>query len=292
LILHKSSNNIIIYTGTVPNETVPKIFMEVCMDSVIYYFSATGNSLKVAKDIAFKIGNTHLIKICKDYIAKEISSNYKTVGIVFPVYYYGLPIMVKEFIDGLDLNEATYVYAVATCGGSVGTSLSQLKNILYNKSVSLNSAFTVVMPDNYQVMYNPPSLEKQQNLFKLEEEKVDYIVEKVIKRETLPYEEKNSFPSKLLGRLLSKSFKPKDKDKNFWTDAQCNGCGICSKVCPANNINIISNRPKWLHQCEHCLACMHWCPKRSIQYKKGTMKRKRYHHPEIKVSELFNNIIA
>lgn len=263
--------------------------MEDYMDSVIYYFSATGNSLKVAKDIAHKIEDTKLIKICKDNMKKDISENYKKIGIVFPVYYYGLPIMMKEFINGLDINESTYVYAVATCGGSVGTALSQLKNTLLKKSIVLASAFTVVMPDNYQVMYNPPSLEKQQKLFKLEEEKVDYIVKKIMKCETSPLEEKNIFPSKLLGKILSKSFKPQDKDKNFWSDAQCNGCGICTKVCPSNNIKIEENKPKWLHECEHCLACMHWCPKHSIQYKKGTIKRKRYHHPEIKVNELFNN---
>lgn len=259
------------------------------MDSVIYYFSGTGNSLKVAKDIASKLGNTALIKICKDNMMLSEGTVFKKVGIVFPVYYYGLPVMVKEFVENLRLNSDSYVYTVATCGGSVGVAVKRLKHILDTKGILLSSAFTVVMPDNYQVMYSPPSDEKQQKLFVLEEEKVQPIVDIINKLEKSPFEERNSFPSKLLGGMLSRRFNPKDKDKNFWSDEKCNGCGICAKVCPANNIKIEQSRPKWLHECEHCLACMHWCPKHSLQYKKGTIKRDRYHHPDITVNELFNS---
>lgn len=259
------------------------------MDSVIYYFTGTGNSLKVAKDIASRLEDTTLIKICKDTINPTGEIKSKKVGIVFPVYYYGLPVIVKKFVESLVLDSSSYVYTVATCGGSVGASIRQLGNILHNKGVVLSTAFTVVMPDNYQVLYSPPSEERQLRLFKNESEKIQQIADKISRLEKAPFEEKNTLPSRLLGGLLSGSFNPKDKDKNFWSDEKCNGCGICAKVCPANNIKIEQNRPQWLHHCEHCLACMHWCPKHSLQYKKGTIKRERYHHPEIKVSELFNN---
>ena len=258
------------------------------MESVIYYFSGTGNSLKVAKDIAARLENTTLIKICKDNILLSEGTKFKKVGIIFPVYYYGLPVMVKKFVENLILNSNSYVYTVATCGGSVGVSVKQLQNILNNKDMLLSAAFTIVMPDNYQVMYAPPSSEKQQRLFKLQGEKIQQIADIIKNLEKAPFEEKNSFSAKLLGGMLSGNFKPRDKDKNFWSDERCNGCGICARVCPANNVKIKEKRPMWLHECEHCLACMHWCPKHSLQYKKGTVKRERYQHPEIKVSEIFN----
>lgn len=258
------------------------------MNSVIYYFSATGNSLKVAKDIALKLDNTKLIKISKDNMILAEKNEYMRVGIVFPVYYYGLPAMVSEFVQKLKLHNDAYVFAVATCGGSVGAAIKQLKNIFDKKSNQLSSAFTVVMPDNYQVMYSPPPMEKQQRLFKIQGKKTEYIAEIINKGITGVFEEEGSIAAKVLGALLSRNFKPKYKDKNFWTDEKCNGCSTCAKVCPSNNIEMDGNKPKWLHQCEHCLACMHWCPKHSIQYKKGTIKRERYHHPEIRVSELFN----
>jgi ferredoxin/flavodoxin len=258
------------------------------MDSVIYYFSATGNSLKVAKDLASKVGDTKLIKICKDELTENSKNSYRKVGIVFPVYYYGIPVMVKEFLENLAVDKDSYVYTVATCGGSVGYALKQVKAILDKRSIVLSSAFSIVMPDNYQVMYAPPAKEKQQRLFKAEEVEIGYIVENINKAETAIFKEKNSIAAKLLGRMLSNSFKPKEKDKNFWTTDSCNGCGICAKVCPANNISLVQNKPQWLHQCEHCLACMHWCPKKSLQYNKGTINRARYHHPNIKVSEIIS----
>lgn len=58
---------------------------------------------------------------------------------------------------------------------------------------------------------------------------------------------------------------------------------------PANNIVMHDRKPKWEHQCESCLACMQWCPQKSIQYKKATVKRGRYHNPQINVSELIPN---
>ena len=260
------------------------------MESVIYYFSATGNSFKVARDLAYKLGDTKLLKICKGNISAAPPKGCNKVGIVFPVYYYGLPVMVKEFLKDLKLDENAYIYTVATCGGSVGSSIKQLKGILEKNSLKLSSAFSVVMPDNYQVMYSPPSKEKQQRLFRLEEERIEYIADKIIKGEEGIFEEQNSIAARLLGGVLSKSFKPQEKDRNFWTLDSCNGCGLCAKVCPSNNISIIQNKPQWLHKCEHCLACMHWCPKKALQYKKGTIKRERYHHPDVNIRELFSTI--
>ena len=77
-------------------------------------------------------------------------------------------------------------------------------------------------------------------------------------------------------------------DKQFWVTDRCNSCGICVKVCPVNNINLIEGKPVWQHKCEHCLGCLQWCPKEAIQFGKSTAKRKRYHHPDIKVQDFMN----
>jgi Flavodoxins len=100
------------------------------MDSVIYCFSSTGNSLKVAKDLAYNMDNTKLIKICRDSMNESDCRTYKRVGIIFPVYYYGMPVIVREFVENMEFSANSYVYAVATCGGSVGAAIRKLKNIL------------------------------------------------------------------------------------------------------------------------------------------------------------------
>ena len=76
------------------------------------------------------------------------------------------------------------------------------------------------------------------------------------------------------------------KDKNYTISSACTGCGICKEVCPVKNIEMTGNKPKFNHKCEQCLACMHYCPQRAINYKNATQNRGRYNHPDISYKEL------
>ncbi|MDP4095123.1 MAG: EFR1 family ferrodoxin, partial [Bacillota bacterium] len=83
------------------------------MKTNIFYFSGTGNSLKVSRDIAEQLGNTSIIPI-DTLFNKEVDLNCDCIGIVFPVYMWGVPRIVKEFIK--KINTEKYVFAVATYG--------------------------------------------------------------------------------------------------------------------------------------------------------------------------------
>jgi len=48
--------------------------------------------------------------------------------------------------------------------------------------------------------------------------------------------------------------------------------------------------PTWHGHCEHCLGCLQWCPKEAIQFRKVTLKYKRYHHPAIKADDMILKI--
>ncbi len=259
---------------------------EEIMNTVIYYFTGSGNSLKVARDLAEKMSHTKLVRITSKNMILAENNQYDHVGIVFPVYYYGLPVLVRRFVQKLKLDPEAYVYTAATCGGSVGAALKQMKALVENKGATLSAAFSVVMPDNYQVMYSPPPREKQQRLFVQEEKQADEMAVVIASGEKNVWDEKGTVAAKLMGNILSRTFQPEEKDKHFWADEKCNGCGICARVCPNENIMMVNQKPQWLHKCEHCLACMHWCPQQALQYKKGTVKRERYHHPDVQVTDL------
>ncbi|MGZ7136213.1 MAG: hypothetical protein ACXVHY_10080, partial [Methanobacterium sp.] len=65
----------------------------------IYYFSGTGNSLIVARDIAEKM-NGNLISIPSVMDKQSLTTDADVIGIVFPVYYVGLaniPLIVQQF---------------------------------------------------------------------------------------------------------------------------------------------------------------------------------------------------
>ena len=82
-------------------------------------------------------------------------------------------------------------------------------------------------------------------------------------------------------------------DTDFWVQENCTGCGICAKICPAENIKMENNKPVWQHQCQYCLACIHWCPKESIEFKEDSLAKERYHNPDIQCFEVMpsNNMI-
>ena len=257
------------------------------MSTTIYFFSGTGNSLKVAKDLNNQLEDSKLVQISKDNLSITNDTSSDKIGFVYPVYFNGIPVMVKKFIEKLQINKDTYIFAVATFGASSGISFNQIDDLLSKKGASLSASFKVIMPGNYQVMYSPMPEEKQIKRFKGENEQIPKIVASIKRNEIDKSNNVGGIKKAVFGSLYSTLFKPNDKDKNFWTTEKCNGCGACAKVCPANNIDIIDGKPQWKHECEQCVACMQWCPQKSIQYKKKTLKRGRYNHPEIKINELF-----
>jgi len=71
----------------------------------------------------------------------------------------------------------------------------------------------------------------------------------------------------------------------------CSGCGICSRICLSNRIEMKNNKPIWNKKikCIFCFACIHYCPNHAIQIKNSkTIVRGRYHHPEISIEEIIN----
>lgn len=97
------------------------------MNTTIYYFSGTGNSLKVAKDLSEQLEDSKIVQICKNNMSILKDTQSEKIGFVFPVYFSGIPVMLKSFMENLQVGKHNYVFAIATCGGSVGTSFNQIK---------------------------------------------------------------------------------------------------------------------------------------------------------------------
>jgi Fe-S-cluster-containing hydrogenase component 2 len=57
-------------------------------------------------------------------------------------------------------------------------------------------------------------------------------------------------------------------------------------VCPVDNIRLEGGLPRWQGHCEQCLACIHHCPQRAIQYGHWTADKERYRHPHVSIEEI------
>jgi len=58
-------------------------------------------------------------------------------------------------------------------------------------------------------------------------------------------------------------------------DAKCNKCGLCVKMCPEKNIAIKKGKVCFSHNCDMCMRCSFYCPKKAIQI--GFLKGWRIH---------------
>jgi ferredoxin len=260
------------------------------MNRIIYYFTGTGNSLKVARDLAKELGSTHLVPIASLMDKETVHVSADQAGIVCPVYMWGLPLIVVHFVSSLVLTGSPYLFGIVTFGGLQGATLKQLDRLLAAKGQQLSAGFGVHMPGNYTPLYGAFPEEKQQRLFSAEAERVPRIAEVVAEGMRRGVESSFFAANMLLSGLVYRLGAPHipRSDKDFWVNERCTSCGICTLVCPVKNIGMKEGMPKWLNHCQQCLACMHWCPQEAIEFGKNTPGRKRYRHPGITISDIID----
>jgi ferredoxin len=257
--------------------------------TIIYYFTGTGNSLAVAKKIAAALDDCELIPIASlQKTSGDTVPGAERVGIVCPVYFSGVPLMVASFTGRLNPAAVKYVFAVVTNGGGGGSAaLRQLDSILRKRQGrGLDAGFGVAMPGNYILMYSSPAGKHQEEILAKADEEITDITGPVIRceRRELP----SSFVSRVLYTLLYPWFTSHvhTDDKKFTVSDKCTSCGTCVAVCPAKNIELVDKKPVWHHHCELCCGCIHNCPVQAIQAGSKTEKRLRYRNPDITVAEL------
>jgi ferredoxin len=257
------------------------------MKTRIYYFSATGNSLVVARDLVREIEDAQLVPIPKALKADE-ANTADVVGIVYPVYMFGLPLLVADFLKKVKIRPGAYVFSVATLGGLPGRAHSLAKEILQKRKILLSAGFSVLMPGNYTPLYEAIPEERQNEEFKKEKVKVKEIAQIIREKKTGIIEEKPVLVNFLLYALMYRggSRQIPLSAKGFWVTDSCTHCGLCAQVCPVANIKMRDGLPAWLDHCQHCMACLQWCPVEAIQYKKSTLGKKRYVHPEVTAQDI------
>lgn len=249
--------------------------------NIIFYFSGTGNSLKVAKDIATAIEDCELISMGKSH---KLSGTYERIGFVYPVYVGGMPSVVERFVQALDLSENnnSFIFAVCTSGSGNAGGLTNISRIIGGKVGKLSYGESIRCFSNYVALYAMGS--DADNKAKAQTEATNQVI-KDIQIFAVKPPLKNS-PLALIHGLFINSLAK--KDKGFNVGEACNGCATCCKVCPVVNIKMQDGKPMFLHHCEQCMACVQWCPKQAINFKNKTQDRGRYHHPDITLEEMIS----
>ncbi|MDR3282989.1 MAG: EFR1 family ferrodoxin [Candidatus Methanoplasma sp.] len=227
----------------------------------VFYFTSTGNSLHAAR----RIGGEP-VSIPQAFKAGNLEFADDSIGLVFPVYFGGLPAIVERFLKESKL-DAEYLFAVLTYGGGAMNSVKILEKTAAKNGVRFDYINAIEMIDNYVPLYN---IEKEiaKGPGKDIEGRLDAIAKDIDAKKT-GVSRQSGLGLRLAGGIVrsipSMSVRP-DRDKTFIIDESCNKCGICAKACPVGNI-VVDDSVKHLHRCEWCLGCINLCPENAVHLK-------------------------
>ena len=256
------------------------------MKTAIYYFSATGNSLYAAKFLKDTL-NAEIFSIPKMLRENNFTADAEKIGFIFPQHYFGLPMLVEEFVRKLEMPNAKYIFAIATCGVPYwGRPFTDLNELLAAKNLRQNASWFLRLVSNYLPLRDTAADWRIKIRYWFAERKLKKISDMVAQNE--------SHDTWEVGKSSGKKYhddwesRRADLDKNFKCDVEkCVKCGLCEKICPVKNITRPDGFPQWQHNCVECLACINVCPKCAIDLGDVTKGRKRYVNWQIKPSELF-----
>ncbi len=242
-----------------------------------FYFTATGNSLYVAKRIG---GELHSIPQALKASKREFED--EAIGFVFPCYSLGAPKMVIEFIQSAKFT-ARYFFAVMTYGNMAASGLKLLEEAGAQADIRFDYVSEILMVDNYLPIFKIENQLKNEPAKKIEEN-LGRIVSEIAGRQHKSIDKNCAV---VLGSRLIHHFYDKNHavaDKKFIVQDCCNRCKVCEKVCPRNNIKV-EGKPIFLHNCESCYACIHHCPQRAIILK-AERSRTRFINQNVELREI------
>jgi hypothetical protein len=208
------------------------------INTVLYYYTGTGNSLWTARAFAEKLGDTELVPMHRMNHGSH-GSKADTVGLVFPVHIWGVPRLVRNFIQSMEEQPGVYYFAVAVNAGQVSRTLIQLKELMAKYNLTLSAGFGIKFPSNYIPWGGPGPLHLHRKLLNAATEKIKVTASYISSRKSGLLEKGPLWQRVLFTGLYKMTYNlVKTLDKSFHIDGTCTSCGICESVCPVKNITL------------------------------------------------------
>ncbi len=244
---------------------------------MVFYFTATGNSLYVAKQFS-----KCPISIAQEMKKDELCYEAESIGIVIPDFGGELPKIVRRFLQRATF-QTEYLYLVVTYGKN--DSVVSEWAYYYGKSQHIHFDYinTILVVDNYL-----PSFDMN------EEVKLDKKIEQQLVKIKTDITSKKKYvkhPSQQqrdLYEMVSRSNeRVLDGSEIVINSEKCIGCGMCTLVCPIGNFFLKDGEAqRYDNHCEYCLACVHHCSNKAITTKVDKNPNARYINKNIKISEI------
>lgn len=225
---------------------------------MIFYFTGTGNSLYIAKQI-----EENPLSIPQTIHRRNQEFSADSIGIVAPVYGHEVPPMVKDFMKNAVFH-TDYFYIILTYGNRHGGAAELAKKFCDECGIAVNYINVIMMADNWLPSFD---MNEQKKIDKKVEENMAEILADLAAHKNM-ISEVTDIDRKAHQQFLERMGQmPADAWQHLLrvTDA-CVGCGICERVCPSASVRIEEGKAVHIPgNCQTCLACAHACPQKAVQ---------------------------
>ena len=247
---------------------------------MILYFSATGNCKYVAARLAEADGQ-EVLSIADCMREKRFAFEDETIGVISPTYDWGLPSIVKEFLEQA-VFQTSYLYFAATYGTTPGATGAMAEEAIRGRGI--DAYYAVRMPDTWTPIFDLSTPEKVAKYMKHTESEIDRVIQGV--RECRTVRHMCLCTPAILTKWIAEPIYNNRvrRTAHLHVEDGCIGCGLCAKKCPVQAIEMRDRKPVWVKEkCVMCLGCLHRCPKFAIQYGGRTKHHGQYTNPNVKV---------
>ena len=247
---------------------------------MIVYFSATGNTEFIARELAKRLDD-ECVNILHRVKTNDHTPLYseKPYIICAPVYVCEMPRFMAKYLKRQKFQGSKEVYFVFTSGGYCGISGLLAKWMFQKKWKHFKGYAEVKLPRNYVANDSYPmlSIEEIESRIIGACNQLDDIVSVIASGGKLEASRK----VQLWEILVTVPFTPvwyklKLTADDFYVKDNCAGCGKCERLCPLNNIRLVDKKPVWGSHCTHCMACIGNCPVEAIEYGTITQQKRPY----------------
>jgi len=230
----------------------------------IYYFSGSGNTLKVANKVKESFEKHELI--CELIKMEDLSNgvlvedlvNVEYIGLMFPVAIQSTFPLVWDFIEKLPQVNNQKIFMIDTMEAFSGGIVGPLKKSLKLKGYECVGALELKMTSSIQTKEIDKQKLHDKNLVAIND------VEKFIDKLLVGKTRWRRIP------ILSDWMRHISVGKGIWVKHSqkleidheaCVHCKMCIRDCPVKALDYISEKVVIDHnKCNSCMRCVHHCP--------------------------------
>lgn len=233
-----------------------------------YYFSGTGNTLLIVRKMR-DVFEEHGIPVNLYRIERSDPNDTDPghmIGLGFPVAELSTYRLVWDFVESLPEACGTPIFMVDTLGGISGGIVGPMREIVKKKGYSPVGAKEITMPPNiFYIQEDKICQEKVERGLKKAGEYALDIIEGRSNWGRVPIISDIVYYISRAGLRLTKSDLNQKLLNLKINKEKCSKCGICIELCPVGNITVTDDGyPERGSDCEYCLRCASFCPKKAI----------------------------